>query len=197
MFKKKSFFSWSNGITGIMILFIIAMLLIPDVKSSVIQVLMNVGLFQPQITEHQKNGNEAYVDNSVAFKGQDGETISLNDLKGKVVFINFWATWCPPCIAEMPAINKMSQQFKDDHNVVILMVDADKDLKKSVQFMKRRKYQLSVFTPATSIPENMFQGSLPTTLVIDKKGQIVYKHEGAASYKNQKFIDFIDKLRKQ
>ena len=63
--------------------------------------------------------------------------------------------------------------------------------------MKRRKYQLSVFTPATSIPENMFQGSLPTTLVIDKKGQIVYKHEGAASYKNQKFIDFIDKLRKQ
>ncbi|MBC7653125.1 MAG: TlpA family protein disulfide reductase [Oligoflexus sp.] len=193
--KKKNFFNLSNGITGLMILFIITMLIVPGVKSSVIQGLMNIGLFQPDISDNQEN--KTLVDNSVAFKGQDGETISLNDLKSKVVFINFWATWCPPCIAEMPAINKMKQHFKDDNNVVILMVDADNNLKKSVQFMKRKKYDLSVFLPATSIPENMFQSSLPTTLVIDKKGQIVFKHEGAADYKNQKFIDFMDKLRKE
>lgn len=197
MNKKKSLLNWSNGITAIMFLSIIAMLINPEVKSNVIQGLMKIGLFQPDVSEYQDRVKETFVDNSVAFKGQEGEIISLNDLKGKVVFLNFWATWCPPCIAEMPAINKMSQHFKNDNNVVILMVDADNNLEKSMKFMKRRKYNLSVFTPATSIPENMFQSALPTTLVINKKGQIVFKHEGNADYNNQKFIDFIDKLRKE
>ena len=197
MKKNQKWFSWSNGITLIMVIFMGAIIINPNVKASVIEGLMEVGLFQPSIDNYSKEIKDVNVDNSVAFKGQNGETISLNDLKGKVVFINFWATWCPPCIAEMPAINKMSEYFKNDNNVVILMVDADNNLKKSVQFMKRKKYSLPVFSPVTTIPENMFQGAMPTTLVINKKGEIVFKHEGAAKYNNQKFIDFIDKLRKE
>ena len=81
--KKKNFFNLSNGITGLMILFIITMLIVPGVKSSVIQGLMNIGLFQPDISDNQEN--KTLVANSVAFKGQDGETIYLNDLKGKVI----------------------------------------------------------------------------------------------------------------
>ncbi|MBK0381827.1 TlpA family protein disulfide reductase [Pedobacter sp. SD-b] len=157
---------------------------------------MEVGLFQPSVSEGAKT-YPVINNNSVAFKSEDGETISLEDLKGKVIFINFWATWCMPCIAEMAAINKMNQHFKNDVNFVVLMVDADSDFKKSIKFMSRKKYDLKVFIPATEIPGVMFQHSLPTTLLINKKGQIVFKHEGAAAFNNRKFLEFVEKQLKE
>jgi thiol-disulfide isomerase/thioredoxin len=114
-----------------------------------------------------------------------------------VVFINFWATWCPPCIAEMPSINNMQKKFKDNKDVVILMVDADNQLEKSQAFMKKHQYDLKVFTPASQIPATLLGGSLPTTVLLNKKGEIVFRHEGAADYENEDFQDYIEKLAKE
>ena len=131
----------------------------------------------------------------IKFKDAEGSEINLADLRGKIVFINFWATWCPPCLAEMPSVNSLHQKFMDDKDVVFIMVDADGNFEKSQTYMNKRQYKMPVYHMASSIPENLFKGSLPTTIVFDKKGRIAFHEEGAANYGSQKFIDFIVKLK--
>ncbi|TKB97946.1 TlpA family protein disulfide reductase [Pedobacter cryophilus] len=186
-----------------MLIFLITLLVSPQVKGFFIQGLMKIGLFQPDVpkqSEETASTSEALVEENsevILFKNEAGEMVNLADLKGKVVFINFWATWCPPCIAEMPSINKLQQQFKDNKNVVFLMVDVDNNLEKSMKFMKSKKFDLKVFTPASQIPPNYLGGSIPTTLLINKKGEIVFKHEGGADYTNTEFATYLDKMSKE
>ncbi len=129
-------------------------------------------------------------------KNLDGKEVSLKDYRGKKVMLNFWATWCPPCIAEMPSISKLYNRFKDNKNVVFLMVDVDGNTKKSTRFMEKKNYSLPVYTPASAIPSSILDGSIPTTLIVDKKGKIVFKHTGGADYGNEKLIKFLDDLAK-
>ena len=206
---KKKLFSLSNLTTAVMICFALAMVFIPDFKGWTMQSLMKIGLFQPDIPENitQINSTNPSATNKintsatsqaaipdVAFFDGENNTIRLSELKGKVVFLNFWATWCPPCIAEMPAIQKLYNQFKDNKNVQFLLVDADANYKKSSAFMNRKKLTMPIFIPASSIPDTYFSGSLPTTVILDKTGRIMFKHAGAADYGNPKVTEFINKL---
>src|SRR5690606_15186932 len=124
-------------------------------------------------------------------------TISLSELKGKVVFINFWATWCPPCIAEMPSIEKLYQTFKNNKNVVFIMADMDSDYKKAQAFMDKKHFSLPVYTPASSLPQNMFSGSLPTTVIINKKGEMVFNEKGAGDYGSKKVLEYLAELSRE
>lgn len=119
---------------------------------------------------------------SVSFKNEDGESISTMDLKGKVVFINFWATWCPPCIKELPSINDLKKQYERNKNIVFLMVDVDADLEKSVSLMKDNKYDLTVYMPETPIPPTFLGNSIPTTVILGKDGEIKERIEGGRDY---------------
>lgn len=176
-------------------LFISVLLLfvfVPNTKAYLLRGLIQIGLFKPEISTL----NPVKVNLSgIIFKNEQGKPINLGDLEGKVLFINFWATWCPPCRAEMPSINTLYQQFKDDKEVVFLFVDADADFEKSSQFLKNHQYDFPLYAMAANIPDQMFSGSLPTTLIFDKKGRLSFKHEGLANYADQKFVDFIGKLK--
>ncbi|MDB4999479.1 MAG: hypothetical protein JWR76_556 [Mucilaginibacter sp.] len=151
---------------------------------------MGVGLFQPK-TEQAASSLPI---KDVIFRDIAGRIISLSSLKGKVVFINFWATWCPPCLAELPAINTLHNKLSNNPNVVFLIVDVDNQLGKSVPFIKKYGYKLPVFETITDIPSEMLSGSIPTTLVINKQGLMVFKHEGVADYNSDKFIEYLQKL---
>lgn len=193
--KLKKFLSTNIGfIATLLVMLLLAFN--PAAKALVITGLMKVGLFQPDIkdTVEEKNGNN--LPESIVFADKDGKLISLSEQKGKVLFINFWATWCPPCIAEMPSINKLYNRFKDNKNVVFLMVDVDGNTKKSTRFMEKKNYSLPVYNPASAIPSSILDGSIPTTLIVDKKGKIVFKHTGGADYGNEKLIKFLDDLAK-
>ncbi len=173
--------------------FLFAILLIPSAKAIVIQGLMQIGLFKPNITAKTTPNSAAIT--GVKFKASNGTVINLEDLKGKIVFINFWATWCPPCLAEMPSINKFYEQFKTDKDIVVIMVDADNNFEKALKYMARKKYKLPVYNMASKVPQNLFAGSLPTTVVLNKEGAIVYNGVGAANYADAKFIAMINKLK--
>ena len=168
---------------------------VPSAKAFLIQGLMQIGLFKPSLEQPK---SQAIQDlSAIKFKDAKGNTISLADLNGKVVFLNFWATWCPPCLAEMPSVNKLYEQYKNDSEVVFLLVDADSDFAKAQAYMDRKKYKLPVFNVASSMPETLFSGSLPTTVVLDKKGRLSFKEVGAADYASDKFITFINQLKAQ
>ena len=130
---------------------------------------------------------------SVIFKDGNGTTIDISKQKGKVLFINFWATWCPPCIQEMPSINKLKKQF-DEKDIMFLMVDVDNNYKKSSKFMANNKYELLVYTPASEIPKELLSGSIPTTVIIDKEGKVVGHHEGGADYMHPEIVQFFEQL---
>lgn len=130
---------------------------------------------------------------SVVFKDVSGRTIDISKQKGKVLFINFWATWCPPCIQEMPSINKLKNQL-NGKDILFLMVDVDDNHKKSSRFMENKKYNLPVYTSVSPVPPELFSGSLPTTIVIDKDGKLVGRHRGAADYMHPEVVKFFKEL---
>lgn len=198
LMKLKEKISLSNIFTGILIIFMLAMLFSPDFKGLVSQNLMKIGLFQPKVPDGPTEavaGMDADVNtDEILFKNPEGHVIELSDLKGKVVFINFWATWCPPCIAEMPSINKLHSEFRNNEKVMFLMVDVDNEREKSQKFMDKRKFDLPVYTPASSIPSSYMSGAIPTTLVLNKYGKVVFKHEGMGDFSNKEFSEFLTKL---
>jgi len=106
-------------------------------------------------------------------------------------------TWCPPCLAEMPSVNKLHTQFGNDNDVVFILVDADGNFKKAQAYMDRKKYKMPVYTFFSEVPKQIFGGSLPTTVVFDKKGRISFNGVGAVNYADPKFISFIQALKAQ
>lgn len=176
---------------GIFIAVLALLIFVPSAKALLLQGLMRIGLFNPDVKAEQMATNPSL---DLRFKDQKGNIVTLNELKGKVVFLNFWATWCPPCLAEMPSINKLYEQYKTNNNVIFIMLDADSDLAKSGTFMKTYNYTMPVYQMASNVPEQLFAGSLPTTVVFDKQGRLSFKHEGIADYSSKKFVDFIERL---
>lgn len=152
---------------------------------------MQIGFFKPDVSGREENHESA---GDIAFTNVSGTDIHLSSLKGKVVFLNFWATWCPPCIAEMPGINELHKQFLNRTDVVFVMVDADGDLNKSGTFIREHGYNLPLYISPPGSTSNLFSGTLPSTLIIDRAGKIVFRKTGAANYNTLQFKDFISKL---
>lgn len=182
--------------------FAVLMLVSPGTKAWVSRGLMKVGLFKPNL-ETPANSKEhsgarthtAYMQQgSLSFLDSEGNRYDAASLAGKVVFINFWATWCPPCIAEMPSINQLYQQFKDHEQVLFLIVDVDNEMEKSVQFMNDKKLGLPVHVAQGEIPTAWLGRSIPTTVILDKKGEIAARHEGMADYGRKEVVEFMNEL---
>lgn len=181
-----------NIVNGLFFMLLLTIVLVPDAKALFIRGLMTVGFYKPDLAHPVSAASNL---DGIKFKDIEGKVIDLGDLKGKVIFLNFWATWCPPCRAEMPSLSKLHVRFKDDKDVVFLFVDADGDLKKSSKFLANRQYTLPVFAFASEIPKQIFESALPTTVIFDRKGRLSFRHEGIANYSDQKFIDFITQLK--
>lgn len=197
----KKWFTFSNISTAVLLVFILTLFVSPDAKGWLIQNLMKIGLFQPDVPRASSDqGNEVAAQpapaQEVIFSDDKGNSIKLSEQKGKVVFINFWATWCPPCIAEMPSIDRLYAKYKNNKDVLFIMVDVDGKYEQSSAFMKKGKYSLPVSIPASEIPTEYFAGSMPTTVILDKSGKIAFHHVGGADYSNPEVAAFIDKLSK-
>ena len=105
--------------------------------------------------------------------------------------INFWATWCPPCIAEMPSLEKLYNSYNGE--VVFLFVSDEKQEVIS-KFKHKHKYQFEVHSALTAFPKEFDVTSIPRTFVIDKNGNIVIDKTGAANWYSDKVIATIDGL---
>ncbi|RBL91479.1 TlpA family protein disulfide reductase [Chitinophaga flava] len=186
----RAYFSLSNILYGLLLAGVLSVALIPGGKVWFLQQLMKIGLFQPGVPA-DGHGDMAP---EMQFLTAEGLPVVLSELRGKVVVINFWATWCPPCRAEMPSLDGLYQELKSRPDIVFLMVDADSNVEKAKGFMKEHGYQLPVALMAGEVPDKVYSGTLPTTLVIDKAGRIVFRETGAADYSSRKFRDFVGQL---
>jgi thiol-disulfide isomerase/thioredoxin len=160
----------------------------PNEKTWMLQQLMAVGLFHVEIKQKSPLSNAPTANLSFNYLDENGHSFSTNDLKDKVVFINFWATWCPPCRAEMPALNKLYNELKDDPRIVFLFINEDEDNAKAKAYLERNAYTMPLQTSTDVIPAELYSGTLPTTIVWNKEGKVVMKHEGLANYNTNKFL---------
>lgn len=166
------------------------------VRTWAIMGLMSLGFFNPKIPVI-KPGESLMPAPAMVVQTVNGNKIDLQQQKGKVVFINFWATWCPPCLAEMPSVNDFYQRVKNDSNIVFLSVDVDNKLNNSSAFIKKNGYQIPVCGGNLGgLPTAFYSGTIPTTLVIDKRGLVVFNHTGKASYDGADFVRFVTGLTK-
>jgi Thiol-disulfide isomerase and thioredoxins len=187
-------------LTVLLTVSVILFIVVPDTRAWVGRGLMKIGFFKPDLEERPEESPEQLAGASetthlpVIIEDGQGNRIDAANQSGKVVFINFWATWCPPCIAEMPSIKKLYQQFKDNEAVVFLLVDVDGQYERSRQFMEDRKLGLPVHIPAGQIPAQWLGNAVPTTVILDKQGQVAARHEGMADYSRPEIAAFINRL---
>ncbi|MBA7669215.1 Thiol-disulfide oxidoreductase ResA [subsurface metagenome] len=122
----------------------------------------------------------------------EGFPVSLKDFQGKVVFLNFWATRCPPCRIEMPAMEKLWQKFKDE-DFVILAVDLRERKEEVSSFMKENGYTFPVLLDSRGRVANTYRiTSIPTTYLLDPRGRIVGKALGARNWASQDAFKLIE-----
>jgi thiol-disulfide isomerase/thioredoxin len=165
----------------------------PDAKSWLLQRLVSTGLFKAEIKKEGIVNSPSAA--SYSFTTEAGVSINTADLKGKIILINFWASWCPPCRAEMPSLMALYQKLKDDDSYVFLFVNEDDDKAKAIKFLENNRYAIPLYNRSGNIPNEIFGGTLPTTIVINKEGKIVLKHEGMADYNNDGFIKQLRELK--
>ena len=171
---------------------IIVFLFSPDAKSWLLKQVVSTGLLKAEIKkDSDKNTSEAVT---FSYTDAKGEPATTADLKGKVVFINFWASWCPPCRAEMPSLKNLYQKFKDDDRFVFLFMNEDEDKNKAIEYLEKNSFTIPLFYSLGNVPREIFSGSLPTTIVLDKEGKIVLKHQGMAGYDTEGFIRQLKEL---
>jgi Thiol-disulfide isomerase and thioredoxins len=123
--------------------------------------------------------------------GLDGKQIDFQSAKGKVAVVNVWATWCPPCVAELPKFVELYADYKDK---VVFAFVANDEKEKVVSFLKKKGYQLPVYLQASKSPAELESSTIPATYIISKSGKIVVDERGAANWNSESTRALLDEL---
>lgn len=142
--------------------------------------------------------NPETFDYNFTVRNTAGERIKFERYKGKVVFLNLWATWCGPCRAEMPTIQTLFEKM-DSTGVefVILSVDRDSDEPKIAKYINQYQYSFPVYRPSGMLTPQLDVPGIPTTFIINKEGKIIAKEVGATNFDTPKFRKFLSQLVQQ
>lgn len=127
----------------------------------------------------------------------NGELFTLSEHRGKIIVMNFWATWCNPCMAELPHLNQIDKDY-EEHNVevVAISLDAARHISKVKSYVKSRKYQFTTLLDSETSVVSQYhpQKSIPYTLILGRDGRIIYTHVGFTAGTEQVYINLLDDL---
>ena len=173
----------------LLFLLFIGLLFIPSVRKPVQVFIQRIIATSPdELSENQK----------VAINSYDWELISMSREKvnfsesiGRPVVLNLWATWCPPCIAEMPALQNLYQSFSEQVDFYFV---SSEDPEKLDKWLNLKGYDLPVYNAYSAFPKEFESSSLPTTFVLDKEGRIVMKETGSAKWDSEEVKNVLQRL---
>jgi len=183
---KRSLIEWG------IIIGVIAVLYFSGLHTEVIGTLQRgllwTGIFHAE-TEIPVQEQKA-ADYTLSLRTFDGKYLSLKEYRGKAIFLNFWASWCPPCVAEMPSIQSLYNKVASS-DIRFVMVSVDENKKDAEEFIKKHNFTFPVYQIIGRMPDVYASNTIPTTYVISPKGKIVGKRKGMARYDTKKFRTFI------
>lgn len=184
---KKEIREWGVFIAIIGVLYFTG--LYTEVAAFAQRVILTSGLITPN-TEIEITNKEK-LDYNLKLIDLKGNITPMDSFKNKVIFINEWATWCAPCIAEMPSIQNLYDEIGDNENIVFVMLTFEEDKNKVKKFITKKDFTFPVYGIASKLPEVLRSSSIPTTFVISKSGEIISKKVGMAKYDTEKFKSFL------
>ena len=160
--QKDRRFSYQSVVIIGLIVILVGILILLQTKDS---------FYQPSSVARLSKGRPAP---DFSLPGLDGQKVSLKDYRGKVVLVNVWATWCPPCVEEMPSMEKLYQELKGD-GFEILAVSIDESGAKDVgPFMKKHKLSFPALTDPEGTIKSIYKTTgVPESFVIDKDGTLL------------------------
>ena len=135
-----------------------------------------------------------FESNMLLFNDLEGNEFSLRDFENKVLFINYWATWCNPCLAEMPNMAELYNQYKENDNIVFLYLSKE-DADTIIDYIPKDDSlgQLPIYKVVTD--DDLFSTrGIPTTFIVNRNGEIVIKDVGSAVWNDQSVVDYLDNL---
>lgn len=188
MKKDKRFLRkhWSNIVFVVLILLVI----IPQTRQPIQVVLNRIIAFSP--TEINEKDQDLLTDYEWYLKNESDVTVNFITSKGKPVVVNYWATWCAPCIAELPSLEALYKNYKEDVDFYFITSEEPKVV---TSFLEKRKFDIPVYYLLSEPPEVLRSKSLPTTFLIDGSGHVIMKKTGAANWNSQTVKATIDKIK--
>ncbi|NOR28756.1 MAG: redoxin family protein [Lutibacter sp.] len=181
----KNLFNKKN-ISNILFVIVVGLLLFPSTREWGMRQLA----FTPSV---EKIENAETINNyNWNLKGLNTESLNFNEFENKVIFVNFWATWCPPCRAEMPMIQKLYNDYKDKVAFVFITNENWNTVK---PFFDKNGYDLPVYNSISSPPQKFTEtNSIPASYLIDKNGAILISKVGAADWNSTKVRNSLNDL---
>jgi peroxiredoxin len=123
-----------------------------------------------------------------------GRTISRSDFGSKILVLNFWASWCPPCIQEMPSLDEFTRRFADK-GVTVLAISVDANEQKYRDLLNRAKPSfLTARDPTAGIAASYGTFMFPETYIIDQNGKVLYKEAAARDWTDPAFVNYFQSL---
>jgi peroxiredoxin len=127
-------------------------------------------------------------------KDPAGKQLSLKELRGKVVFLNFWATWCPPCIEEMPAMERLHQELQKD-GLVILAVNFQEGPERVKEFFAKHNFTFAALLDRDGKVSELYQAwALPVSVIINKRGELAARAMGSNAWDSEEARRFFKQL---
>lgn len=175
-----------KNISNIIFVIVLALMLYPPTREWGMRQIA----FSPSI---KKSDNIEFINSyNWELNGLNVAKVNFSEFEDKVIFVNFWATWCPPCRAEMPMIQNLYDDYKD--KVAFVFVTTENWNTVST-FFKKNEYDLPVYNSISTPPQKFTEtNSIPASYVIDKNGAILISKVGAADWNSKKVRKLLDDL---
>lgn len=148
--------------------------------------LDDIGFSPPEIPIERKVTLDWKIQNV------DGREFVLSDqCDNELLFLNFWATWCPPCVGEMPSIEKLYHRFKER---IVFVCISNEEIKTIKHFGKKKGYTFPMYHIEGKPPEEFETNGIPATFIVSREQKIVLKHVGGADWAHESVINFLEGL---
>lgn len=170
---------------------LVVLLIIPGTRTTVGAFFIRMTSFPPSTiekSEQLKLGNN--VKDWTLFDLQ-GKQVKFSELNQKPVFVNIWATWCPPCVAEIPGIEEIYNEYKNDVSFILVTNEDEETVKR---FLKKNNYEEMPIYFAASTPLEFSSNSIPATFIVSRDGRIAVNKKGAARWNTSTTRNLLDEL---
>lgn len=187
-FRSKSPFRIT---TDLLFYLLILSLLIPFSRKFVATGMNKLTMHRPAIIREASQVSLLDADYDWTLMDIAGNAISFSEFKDEVVFLSIWATWCPPCRAEMPNIQHLYEQYE---NRVSFVLASQEEPETILRFMEDQGYTMPVYRLVQNPPAKLSTSSIPTSFLISPEGKIHVRKTGAARWDGKFFTAYLDEL---
>jgi thiol-disulfide isomerase/thioredoxin len=175
--------------TDLLFYLLILSLLLPFSRKYVATSLNKVIMHRPGIIGASDQVSLTEGDYDWKLMDMNGKSISFREFRGDLIFLNFWATWCPPCRAEMPNIQRLYERYGDRVSFILASQEPPGTI---LRYMEDHGYSMPVYRLVQNPPARLSTAGIPTTFLITPAGKITVRKTGAARWDGRYFIHYLD-----